>query len=175
MRASLGFYFVSAILLFFTGAALAEKEKPQIKYVSLSETVEKTGEEKRILETLESEKSRIESEIQKRAKKLNEKVKNIKKDASLLSENERFKKAEEIEMEKMELERFAEMQKLNLQKREAVLKQRAIEKVKQATARVAKDEIVDAIKNKDDFLWVKPDLDLTGRVVRQFKKTNKKK
>ena len=174
MRALSGFYVISAVLLCLTGTALAEKSAPRIKYVSLSETVEKTGEEKRILETLESEKNKIESQIQKRAKKLNERVSAIKKEASLLSESERFKKAEEIEMEKMELERFAEIQKLNLQKREASLKQRAIEKVKEATARVAKDEKVDAVQNKDDFLWVNPDLDLTKKVVRKFKKTNKK-
>ena len=155
-------------------ALASSEEKLSVRYVSVSETVEKTGEERKILQALEKEKKQIESQIQKRAKKLNDRVQKIQKEATLLTESERFKKAQEVEKEEMEIKRFAEIQRLNLQKKEATLKQETIEKIKKATALVARNEKIDAVKNKDEFLWVNPDLDLTKKVIRRYKKANKK-
>ena len=156
--------------------ALAAKEKEsnfKVAYVSVNEAVEKTGEQMKIRNALEKERLRIQQVIQKKSEGFRKEAMKAKKEMALLSEKEKMKKYESIQKMRLVMEQFVKAKEIEFQKKESNLRADIISKIKSVVDSVAKKEKVDIVRNKDGVLWVKPKLDLTGKVVRIYKKKYK--
>ena len=157
-------------------SALAGKEKDsglKTAYVSVNEAVEQTGEQKKIGMALEKERKRIQNLIRKKSEKFNTEAVKIRKEMALLSDEEKVKKYESIQKMQLVMEQFIKEKEIEFQKKESGLRSGVIEKIKVVVDSVAKKEKIDVIRNKDGVLWVRPNLDLTGKVVSVYKKKYK--
>ena len=145
-----------------------------VGYVSVNEAVEKTGEQKRILKTLENERDKVQKIVRKKSEGLSKEAEKIRKEMGLLSENEKMKKYEELQKMQVTMEQFVKTKELEFQKKEADLRKQFMEQLKAVTASVAQTEKLKVIRNKDSVLWVDSKMDLTGKVVKAYKKKYKK-
>ena len=171
--------FIGLVVVLYTPFAVLagtgkEKESSlKVAYVSVNEAVEKTGEQEKIRRSLEKERDRIQRLIRKKSETFSKEALKIRKAMALLSEDEKVKKYESMQKMQLEMDRFAEQKKVEFQQKESTLRANVIGKVKTIVDIVAKAEKVDIIRNKDGTLWVRPKLDLTGKVVRMYKKKYK--
>ena len=159
-------------------AATGEKGKEgplRVAYVSVNEALEKSGEQKRIRQILQKDKNSIQKIIQQRSDKFKKDVEKMKAGMALLSEEEKMKKSEEVYRMQMSIEQFVKSQEMELQRKDADLKNRVVGRIRQAAGQVAKKNNIQVIRNRDGTLWVHPDLDLTPKVVRLYKSKFKKK
>ena len=159
------------ILLSMSFSVFAEQGA---KYVSVNEAVDKTGEQRRILKKLESERGKLEEIVRKKSEGLSKEAEKIKKEMNLLSENEKMKKYEQLQKMQLTMEQFIKTKELEFQKKEADLRKQFMEQLKKVVASVAKKDKLKVIKNKDSVLWVDPAMDLTAKVVKAYKKKYKK-
>ena len=169
-------YIIYVLVLYMPFLALAAKEKEshfKVAYVSVNEAVEKTGEQMKIRKALEKERLRIQKVIQKKSEGFKKEAMKARKEMALLSEKEKMKKYESIQKMQLVMEQFVKEKEIEFQKKEANLRASIISKIKSVVDSVAKKEKVDIVRNKDGVLWVKPKLDLTGKVVRIYKKKYK--
>ena len=167
-------------VVFFFGctsfSAFAGKEKDsglKTAYVSVNAAVEQTGEQKKIGMALEKERKRIQGLIRKKSEKFNVEAIKIKKEMSLLSDEEKVKKYESIQKMQLVMEQFIKEKEMEFQKKESSLRSSVINRIKAVVDSVAKKEKVDVIRNKDGVLWVHPKIDLTNKVVSIYKKKYK--
>ena len=156
-------------------AKTVDKSSLKTAYVSINEAVERTGEQKRIRQILESDKNKIQTVIRKRSGKYKKQAEEIKKSMAILSDDERMKKYEEIQKMQMSLEQFVKSKEIEFQSKESELRKKVIDKIQKASAEVAKKEKVHVIRNKDGVLWVDDKLDLTDKVVKLYRSKFKKK
>ena len=157
-------------------SALAGKEKDsglKTAYVSVNAAVKQTGEQKKIGMALEKERKRIQGLIRKKSEKFNVEAIKIKKEMSLLSDEEKVKKYESIQKMQLVMEQFIKEKEMEFQKKESSLRSSVINRIKAVVDSVAKKEKVDVIRNKDGVLWVHPKIDLTNKVVSIYKKKYK--
>ena len=158
----------------FLAHTAQEKENTlKVVYVSINETMEKTGEQNKIRMALEKEKKRIRGIVVKKNEQFNKTAMKIKKEMALLSENEKAKKYSDLQKMQLQMEQFLKEKEIEFQKKEASLRRQAIEKIKGILDQVAKQEKVDVIRNKDGTLWVHSKWDLTSKVIRIYKKKYK--
>ena len=158
------------LLSFSAVAAKGKKSNLKVGYVSVNEAVEKTGEQKKISMALQKEQKRIQVLIRKKSEKFRASAVKIKKEMALLSEEERVKKYESIQKMQLAMEQFVKEKELEFQKKEGRLRANVINNIKVVVDGIAKKENLDVIRNKDGVLWVRPKMDLTGKVVRIYKK-----
>lgn len=170
MRAN--FLFICALVLSLGSVSVFAEEG--VKYVSVNEAVDKTGEQRNILRKLESERGKLEGVVRKKSENLSKEAEKIKKEMNLLSENEKMKKYEELQKMQLTMEQFIKTKELEFQKKEADLRKKFMEQLKEVVASVAKKEKLKVIRNKDSVLWVEPAMDLTSKVVKAYKKKYKK-
>ena len=142
--------------------------------MSVNEALEQTGEQKKIGMTLEKERQRIQKLIRKKSEKFNAEAVKIRKEMTLLSDEEKVKKYESIQKMQMAMEQFIKEKEMEFQKKESSLRASVINRIKTVVNSVAKKEKVHVIRNKDGALWVHPNMDLTSRVVSVYKKKYKK-
>ena len=158
-------------------ATAAKKEKDsglKVVYVSVNEAVEKTGEQQKISAALNKERNHIQSLIRKKSDQFKASALKIKKEMALLSEEEKVKKYESIQKMQIAMERFVKEKEMEFQKKENSLRAGVINKIKVVVDSVAKKAKVDVVRNKDGVLWVRPQWDLTDKVVRIYRKKYKK-
>ena len=170
MRAK--FLLVCVVILGFVSFSVFAEEG--VKYISVNEAVDKTGEQRRILRNLESERGKLEGIVRKKSESLSEEAEKIKKEMNLLSENEKMKKYEELQKMQLTMEQFIKTKELEFQKKEADLRKQFMEQLRTVVASVAQKEKLKVIRNKDSVLWVEPTMDLTAKVVKAYKKQYKK-
>jgi len=139
----------------------------------VNEAVEKTGEQEKIRIVLEKERKRIEGIIRKKSEALNEEAVKIRKEMTLLSEEEKVKKYESLQKMQITMEQFVKRKELEFQKKESSLRNTIIGRIKTVVSNVAGKEKVDVIRNKDGVLWVHPRVDLTNKVVSLYRKKYK--
>ena len=156
-----------------TGAAQEKDSGFKVVYVSVNEAVEKTGEQAKIRTILEKERKRIEGIIRKKSGALNKEAVKIRKEMTLLSEEEKIKKYESLQKMQLTMEQFVKGKELEFQKKESSLRSTVINRIKTVVSNVAKKEKVDVIRNKDGVLWVHPSADMTSKVVSLYKKKYK--
>ncbi len=158
----------------FSTAVKKEKDSDlKTVYVSVNEALEKTGEQGKIRLILDKEQKRIQLLIQKKSKKLNTEAVKIRKEMALLSENEKLKKYESIQKMQLMMEQFVKEKEREFQQKENNLRSTVINQIKVVVNSVAKKEKVDVILNKDGTLWVRPNMDLTSKVISMYKKKYK--
>ena len=168
----LKFLFICVLALFLSSfQALAEKD---VGYVGVSEVLEQTGEQKRMLRKLESERGKLEEALRKKNESLQKQAEKIKKEMALLSDNEKMKKYEELQKMQITMDQFVKAKELEFQKKEADLRKQFMDKLKAVTASVAQKAKLKVIRNKDLTLWVEPKMDVTAKVVKVYKKKHKK-
>lgn len=166
--------YILVLCMSFLAFAAKEKESHfKVAYVSINEAVEKTGEQMKIRNALEKERLRIQKVIQKKSEGFKKEAMKARKEMALLSEKEKMKKYESVQKMQLAMEQFVKEKEIEFQKKEANLRADIINKIKSVVSSVAKKEKVDIVRNKDGVLWVKPKLDLTGKVVRIYKKKYK--
>ncbi len=156
----------------FCGVAAKTKEDTGLKvvYVSINQAMEQTGELKKINMALNKERQRMQSLIRKKGEQFRAEAVKIKKQMALLAEEEKAKKYESIQRMQVTMERFVKEKEMEFQNKENSLRAGVIKKIKVVVDSVAKKAKVDVIRNKDGVLWVRPDLDFTGKVVRMYNK-----
>ena len=167
---------MSAVAMPFWPASATAKEKDsslKVVYVSVNSAVEKTGEQNKIRQALEKERKRIQQLIRKKSEGFNKEAVRIRKEMAVLSDEEKVKKYESIQKMQLAMEQFVKGKEMEFQKKEADLRNSVINKIKTVTARVAKKEKVDVVRNKDGVLWVNPKWDITNKVVSAYKKQYK--
>ena len=161
--------------LFVPFAVFAKEQATKLKvvYVSVNEAVEKTGEQAKMRKTLEKERNRIQQLIRKKSEGFSKEAVRIRKEMAVLSDDEKVKKYESIQKMQLAMEQFVKGKEMEFQKKEADLRNSVISRVKKVVASVAKKAKVDVVRNKDGTLWVHSKLDLTNKVVNQYKKQYK--
>ena len=170
--------YIVCVISFIPLLAVAAKEKDsdfKVAYVSVNEAVEQTGEQNKIRQALNKERTRIQEIIRKKSEGFNKEVVKIRKEMALLSDNEKVKKYESIQKMQLMMEQFVKEKEIEFQKKESQLRSNVINRIKIVVKSVAKTAKVDVIRNKDGVLWVTPKADLTRRVVSTYKKKYKKR
>ena len=167
-------FIICTLLAGFGGIAVADAKQhsgyPHIAYVSINETALKTGEQNKIRKTMAKEEQRIKKMIRKKTGQYKKQADKIRADMALLSEAEKAKQYEQLQKIELSMQQFVKEKDMAFQKKEADLKNTFINRIKVVVAAVAKKDKIDVVRNKDTVFWVHPRWDITGKIVKAYKK-----
>ena len=161
-------------LLFVVGAVAqktSESSPPKTGYVNLDQVLQKTKEGKTIKQKLEKEFNSRRNAMQKRERKLQEDKMKLDSEMSLLSEAEKRKRAQKMQMQFIEFQRDVESNRKELSDYEVRLVSSLMDNMKPLVKKMAKEKKLNKVERiTEDVLWVEESLDLTADVIKAYNK-----
>ncbi len=156
-------------IIMYSSFALADIK---IGYVDLQKAIQSTSAGKKAKTELETEFNKRKKEIETKESDIKKKTEDLEKKKAVLSEEAFQKKQVEVQEEMMSYRDLVGKNQMEIQKKERDLTAPILEKMKNIIDKMAKDESYSVIleKNEQSVLWVKGDLDITEKVVKEFEK-----
>ena len=146
----------------------------KVGYVNFDHVLQKTKEGRSLKTKIEKEFSSRQGQLQKTEKKLQEGKQQFESESSLLSDSEKRKRAQKLQMQFVEFQKKVEMSQKELQEYQLRLINNIIEKMRPILSKIAKDKGYTRIdKISPDVLWVSDDVDVTGSVIKAYNKKHK--
>ena len=151
----------------FTGIA-------KIGYVNLDQVLQETKEGKGIQKKVKKEFESRRSKIQKKEKQIQEEKTKLDQEAGLLSDSEKRKRAQKMQMQIVEFQRSVQTNQKELSDYEMKLVSSLVEKMRPIIGKIAQEKKVSRVERlTDSILWVPSDQDFTSQVIRRYNKKYK--
>jgi len=146
----------------------------KVGYVNFDQVLQKTKEGRSVKKKLEKEFASKQGQLQKTEKKLQEERQKFESESGLLSDSEKRKRAQKLQMKFVELQKKFEISQKELQEYQMRLINNIIEKMNPVLGKIAKDKGYMRIdKLSEDVLWVSGDMDITDDVIKAYNKKYK--
>lgn len=159
------------ILSLICAGTLAHAEV-KIGYVDLQKAIQSTSAGKKAKTELESEFNKRKKDIESKEVDIKKMTEDLEKKKAVLSEEAFQKKQVDVQEEMMKYRDLVGKNQLEIQKKERDLTAPILEKMRTIIDKMAKDDSYTVIleKNEQSVLWVKGDVDITEKVVKEFEK-----
>ena len=146
----------------------------KVGYVDFDQVLQKTKEGRSVKKKLEKEFSTRQGQLQKREKKLQEERQQFESESSLLSDSEKRKRAQKLQLQFVEFQKKVEMSQKELQEYQMNLIKNIVEKMRPILGKIAKDKgYVRIDKFSENVLWVSDEVNLTDSVIKAYNKKYK--
>ena len=143
----------------------------KIGFVDIRKAVEATSDGKEIKETLEKEFKKREKALKKQADNVKKMTEDYEKKSSVLSEDARLRKQQEIQEEMLKYNQDVQKNTQGIREKEQKLMKPVFEKMQKVINKIAeKEDYSLIIQNRDNVLFAKKEIDLTEKVVKAFEK-----
>lgn len=143
----------------------------KVGYVDFDQVLQKTKEGRSMKKRMEKEITSKQEQLQKAEKKLQEERQQFESETSLLSDSEKRKRAQQLQMKLLEFQKKYEISQKELQDYQMKLINNIITKMRPVLGKVAKDKGYTRIdKLSADVLWVSEDLNVTDIVIKAYNK-----
>lgn len=146
----------------------------KVGYVDFDQVLQKTKEGRSLKKKLEKEFSNRQGQLQKTEKKLQEERQKFESESSLLSDSEKRKRAQKLQMQFVEFQKKVEMSQKELQEYQMNLIKNIVEKMRPILGKMAKDKgYVRIDKFSENVLWVSDEVNLTDSVIKAYNKKHR--
>lgn len=160
------------ILVFILSAGFAEAA--QVGYVNLDQVLQETKEGKKLQKKVKEEFESRRSKIQKKEKKIQEAKMKLDQEAGLLSDSEKRKRAQRMQMQIVEFQRSVQANQKELSDYEMQLVSNLVDKMKPIIGKIAEKKKLSRVERiTENILWVPSDQNLTRTVIRNYNKKHK--
>ena len=163
-------------LLSFTPSVSAEVEGLQkVALVDVQRCIMETREGREARESLEKSFSRNNAKLEQRAKKLQGQVEDLRAKASILSQEDLYKRQEGLMRSEAELQELYQRYQQELAEKEAILTEKIYDNTSRVAKQLAEKEGIQLVLVRSDatVLYANPKLDITNRVIVAYDKKNR--
>lgn len=160
------------LLSVFSFSLMAFAAEPKFGYVDLQKAIQSTSIGKKAKAELEGEFNKRKKDIEAKQAEIKKMGEELEKKKAVLSEEAMQKKQAELQEEMMKYQEMVGKNQLEIQKKERDLTSPILEKMKNILDKVAKADGYSVIfeKNEQSILWIKPEFNLTEKLVQEFEK-----
>jgi outer membrane protein len=147
----------------------------RIAVVDVQRVLMETTEGKRELQDIQQAFAKADARLQKKAKAVEQQLRDLQSKSAMLNDAELRKRQEEIMRAQEELQRLAMELQQEVMDKEALATERIYKKVAALVKQVALEESLQVVLVKSEMtvLFTNPKLDLTNRVIVRYDKEHK--
>lgn len=166
---------IVGLSLFASPARAAVERLQRVAIIDVQRCIMETTEGRAAKKDLERTFAKGQARLDRKAKALEKRMRDLQAKAAMLSQAELAKRQEELLRAQAELEQLGmELQEEVVQK-EALLTEKIYNKVAAIVKQIALEENLQVVLVRSEMtvLWANPKLDLTNRVIVRYDKKNK--